>query len=191
MSNRRSPEDSQSGVAGRSMMFSIPGGAGILEAKEIFCRLSPADVQDSAQYNKASVFFVESRNLHTLPPQFKGVLCAIYMGSTMRKSSTQNPPRWRLCIVWKIIPERDSLQVFVWKGPTRPAEEGGGGAVPAFFYAFREFGYTTNQAFNQHFIFTTVQGDGKRIVFLNQVNGEKPGHKPYTFCHLNRRDGCF
>lgn len=180
-----SAEDSQRGVSGRSWLFWIPGPNGILGSKEIFSRLSPMDVTLCPEYGSATVFFIESRNLQKIPAQFKGVLCAIFMKGRSRKTGVQTECKWRLCICWKINPNRDSVHVFVWKGKTRPTNGSGGGAVPEFFSSLG------NLALTNDFSFVTVRGENKNIVFLNQVNGERPGDSPYKFDQLNKRDKRF
>ena len=136
-------------ILGISRLFWIDGGDGRLWSKEIQSRIGPKDIINQPEYNGASVFYMECRNLHILQSQFKGVCCAVLFGH-----------RWHLCYCWKFLPTRDCLQLFQWVGPTR--EEG----VPSFYSDIEN---THN--FRQHFKAINVRASQVSFYFLNQVSG--------------------
>ena len=112
-------EGAHKGVSGRSRLFWISGPKGRIGSEPIFRQMMPSDLCGCKKYNDALVFFMECRNLHALPSQNKGVVCAINL--KCKKSGFFN---WRLCIIWKIVPSKNCLQVFQWIGSTRPAKTG-------------------------------------------------------------------
>ena len=156
-------------VLGISRLFWIEGADGRLGSKEIHSRIGPKDVLDQPEFNRASVFFMECRNLHMLQSQFKGVCCAVLLGH-----------RWHLCYCWKFLPDRDCLQLFQWVGPT--GEE----SIPTYFYDVEK-----TQHFQQHFKAINVRASQVSLIFLNQVSGQLPGFRRLLFDNINVKDGHF
>ena len=172
---------------GSGKLFWIPGGSGKLSCEVITSRIGPSDVCGKLDYQDASVFFIESRNVHAVPCQLKGVVCALRLTSFPGTGSCQFS--WRLGIIWKYTPDRDCLQVFVWKGKTCPARKGKSGAVPRFYF-YDQSGSIKD--FEDDFEYHHVSSYFTDHVFLNQVHGELPGNTSKDVSNrLNQFDRCF
>ena len=160
-------------------------------SKDIFSRVSPSEVCGTKGYDNASVFFLESRNLHKVASQMKGVCCAVLV-KNQKQATRRKPimaPRWRLAYCWKFLPESDCLQVFMWKGPTVP--DAAHSHVPAFFYGDKGSFLATKSDFETHFEYRSLQASTVPHIFLNQVNGFRPGGFACRFSNINEQDGCF
>jgi hypothetical protein len=173
------------GSAGSCCLFWIPSAVGpssfFLESKLICCRTAPADVVGDADFGHASTFFIESRNLHHVPSEFKGSCCAVLWSD----ASSSPRPKWRLCYVWKVDAERDCMQVFIWRGCLN--SHAADSAVPTFF---------SHSAFDldglrQHFKFASLRSSEQQVVFLNQVAGFRPFGQACLFSAVNVVDGRF
>jgi hypothetical protein len=181
------------------------GVDGALGNARVHSRIKPSDVCGNIQYQHAVVFFLESRNLHTIPSQMKGALCAV-----MLKENETDKLRWRLCICWKYWQEQDCLQIFVWKGVTKPAPFGISGFYPDFFWAQPDRSAPTDEAtkaanlqtdrlaFSKMFFPKLIRGSYEKFVFLNQVQGclrpiEYQGHDQShkIIRKTNKNDGCY
>ena len=132
------------------------------------------------KYQESEVFFIENRNLHNAPDQYKGMMCAIHYPARGRSSA-----HWSLCYCWKFLVDRDCLQVFQWIGPTRPnPRRNGTGYVPHFFCG-------PIAHFTDHFQPKCIKTSGCTLHFLNQIHGQRPGGPPYSYDRVNVIDGCF
>jgi hypothetical protein len=173
------------GSAGSCRLFWIPLAVSpssfFLESKLIYRRTAPADVVGNADFGYASIFFIESRNLHHVPSQFKGTCCAVLLSD----ASSSLRPKWRLCYVWKVDAERDCMQVFIWRGclNSHTADS----AVPTFF-SHSTFDL---DGLRQHFKFASLRSSEQQVVFLNQVAGFRPFGQASLFSAVNVVDGRF
>jgi hypothetical protein len=194
--------------AGSGFIFwvsEVSGVQGALGHSEVHSRIKPSDVCNNIRFQNAVLFFMESRNLHTIKSQMKGAVCAV----KLREFDTDTL-RWRLCICWKYWQEQDCLQIFVWKGKTRPAPYGLTGFYPDFYWGqpFRPAStdavtqasnlQTDRLAFSEQFFPKLIRGSYEQFVFLNQVQGCLPPLKDagpdQNHKHIrvtNKNDGCF
>jgi hypothetical protein len=187
MLSRRKADNSANvdGSAGSCRLFWISTALGsssfVLQSKLISSRTAPAEVLSNEEYGHASVFFIESRNLHRVPSQFKGSCCAVLLTS----AKNRKVPKWRLCYIWKVDTACDCMQVFVWKGclNSHMADS----AVPTLFSKFT----LDLPGLQSHFLFASLRSSEQHVVFLNQVAGCRPGGDDYTFSCVNADDGCF
>jgi hypothetical protein len=199
-------------ASGKGFLFWISGAQGVegmIGNRILTERVHPREVCKKKEYHDASVFFVESRNVHKIPSQMKGALCAVKL---QERDSTQM--RWRLCICWKYWKERDCLQIFVWKGKTKPAPTGIEGFLPDFWWAFPKRGGLDNDGyrkevlpedeaadlltFKNQFYPLLIRGSEPMFHFLNQVQGCKAPineqssvQENKSICLTNAKDGCF
>ena len=60
-------------------LFWIHGLPGILGCSRIRERVNPDAVMKKSDYNDATAFFIESRNVGKVPSRLDGVLCAVYL----------------------------------------------------------------------------------------------------------------
>jgi len=177
------------GRLGSAKLFWIPGPDGILAHQEICGRVSPVEVCGKKDYHEAGVFFLESRNLHMLPQQLKGALCAVLLKNKRRGTqASMKQPRWRLCYCWKFRPDNDCLQGFIWKGPTaQPSKTASStGHVPLYFSCD-----INALPFSTHFEYRSLLASTVPLVFLNQVYGVRHDRRPFSFPNINQKDDCF
>ena len=102
-------------VRGKGYLFWIPktkiNGQSRLGMKELVsCRVNPDDVYQSSDYNYATTFFLECRNLHHSKPHDRGYMCAVWTDGT---SFSRHP---YLGIIRYMIPERNYVEMYVWVG---------------------------------------------------------------------------
>jgi hypothetical protein len=129
---------------------------------------------------------VEARNLNSLPAQYKA-LCAPLFGQTQTDSiftfvgnSTPNAITSRFPLEWGYT--------FI-EGPQ-------GGYVPHFYESHlhvteSHLHVTGHHQFDQNFQLFNLLSSQVQLMFLNQVDGPKPGDQPYGFETVNKIDGCF
>ena len=87
------------------LFWTLPGMCGMIKG-QLFCneRSNPEKILHKAEYNHSTTFFLENRNLHDLPSQLKGCLCAV------RSASSKNIDDFKLCFTHKVDYEHDCLQ---------------------------------------------------------------------------------
>ena len=98
-------------IDGKAYLFWIvPETRGTIRG-ELFCneREDPNKIYGKAEYNDSTTFFLVNRNLHDLPSQLKGCLCAI------RSASSRNIDAFKLCFIHKSDYELDCLKN-IWNG---------------------------------------------------------------------------
>ena len=190
--------------SGTGHLFWIGAKDGELLFKLMTNRVSTQLICGQSAYQDASVFFIESRNLHSVPSQLKGVLCAV----KLRKKNSSHF-QWRLAVIWKYLSDTDTLQLYVWKGKTVSAPRGMSGCVPNFFV---EDPSATTWSVEEEFHRVQVRSLYTTHYFLNQCHGMHPFRKDsfflgnrhshgkrramksaptMTFASLIHEDGCF
>jgi hypothetical protein len=182
-SNTGTPTVESSGV-GR--LFWITGKSGELRCEVITSRISPKQVCGTEAYQDASVFYIQCRNVHRVPSQLKGVLCAALLPIDRTKKPIQY--KWCFCIIWKYVADQDLLQLYVWKGNTVPAPRGQSGCVPSYFVSNNK---GPPRTFFDDFQPCQVQSLTTKHCFLNQIHGLRPGMNCGAPMMRRNKDGCF
>ena len=168
-------------TTGKGKIFWISGvGAieGALGSATIKHHVSPSEMCGNKKTHNASIFYIESRNVHQVESQMKGVLCAVYL-----KEHSSHCYRWRLCIVWKYVADQDCLQLFVSRGHTKPAPYGISGVYPDFYWGLpgkipgstsESHASADTKAFSEQFYPKLLECSKSHVIFLNQCQGCLP-----------------
>ena len=186
-------------LKGSGDLFFIPGpkvGDHItLGHTRITERVSPRSVVGQPEYYYASIFFIESRNVHKLESQMKGVLCAVKL--EVEKQCFE----WCLGICCAYVKDRDCVKMFIWKGNMVKAPGEHKGSVPDFYLHVpckapknRQEYETQKSTWESMFSYEMIRGSEPSLILLNQCWGCVPNlnlANVKTMESINLTDQCF
>ena len=185
-------------IDGKAYLFWIvPETRGTIRG-ELFCneRAQADKIYGKAEYNDSTTFFLENRNLHDLPSQLKGSVCAI------RSASSRNIDDFKLCFIHKADYELNCLQYLEWTG--RAFMTNSEHETVAEFQTMNRKNLSTHEQLSKHFELRTQRMVEKEIIFLSKVAGwdffsdsaNPSATKEVGVCCkkkfiIDRHDGCF
>ena len=126
-------------------------------------RIDAQNVIGSADYDESTTFSLENRNLHNLPSQLKGCVCAI------RDVGSENIDDFKLCFIYKVDYETDVVQYLEWIG--RAIKTRGQNEIIAEFQLLNRKNLEVIDDLQWHFKVHTELIKNKDFIFLSKVTG--------------------
>jgi hypothetical protein len=178
-----------SGITGKSYLFWVkafekkenkfdPNELGYQELDSE--RVRPQDVMLQPCYDYATVFFMETRDLHRIVKQRKGVYGVIWF------KEEGKPEKACLAYIIRLLTNKNYAELLVWNGKV-DITNSNSEAIPKFYLLNRDS--ITDRNIEDHFIHMHLNISQHKLTFIKQVCGYQSYMKnhyqnfiPYVDC---------